>query len=141
MAFELFEHRADIGVRGTGKTCEHAFEECAKAMFSVMVDLDKVQPKEKAQFDVHAADLDALLPEFLNDLLYVRDVRGLVFSRFEVKNIHQGPGQWELKATAWGEPIDAAKHGLKTEVKAATFYQLAVRKTDKGFLAECVVDV
>ena len=141
MAYELFEHRADIGVRGRGKTCEKAFEECAKAMFSVMVDVKKVLPKRKMQFDSHATDLPALLPEFLNNLLYLRDVEGLVFSRLEVKDLLQGPAGWELKASAWGEKFDPEKHEPKTEVKAATFYQLAVKQTPEGFVAECVVDV
>ncbi|MBS3063153.1 MAG: archease [Candidatus Diapherotrites archaeon] len=141
MSYELFEHRADIGVRGKGKTCEQAFEECAKAMFSAMVDVERVAPKKKVQFDAHASDLEALLPEFLNNLLYVRDVQGMVFSRFEVKDLRQGPGQWGLKASAWGEKFDPNRHEPKTEVKAATFYQLSVRKTPQGFVAECVVDV
>lgn len=141
MAYELFEHRADIGVRGTGKTCEEAFAECAKAMFSAMVDVKKVLPKRKLQFDSLATDLDALLPEFLNNLLYLRDVEGLMFSRFEVKGLKQGPAGWGLKASAWGEEFDPKRHDAKTEVKAATFYQLSVRKVPEGFVAECIVDV
>ena len=48
MAFEHFEHRADIGVKGIGKTLVQAFEEAGRAMFEVMTDIKKIKPKTKA---------------------------------------------------------------------------------------------
>ena len=47
MAFENFEHKADIGVRGIGSTVEKSFEEGAKAMFDVEVDLKRVRAAKK----------------------------------------------------------------------------------------------
>jgi len=47
-----------------------------------------------------------------------------------------------LRATAWGEPIDAARHHVAVEVKGATYTELAVKHRDDGqWVAQCVVDV
>ena len=58
-------------------------------------------------------------------------------ARFEIQAFPGG-----LKATAWGEPIDAEKHQPAVEVKAATFADLKVARDGAGmWMAQCVVDV
>ena len=49
---ELFEHKADVGIRGTGKNKEEAFAECAKAMFSTMVDLKTLDSEEIVDIEI-----------------------------------------------------------------------------------------
>jgi SHS2 domain-containing protein len=53
--FEQFEHKADIGVRGYGKNIEEAFENGARAMFSVMVNLKKVEMRKEVKIECEAA--------------------------------------------------------------------------------------
>ena len=61
----------------------------------------------------------------------------MLFSRFEIEPIAGG-----LRARAWGEPVDIAKHEPAVEVKAATYAGLKVEKDDAGnWLAQCIVDV
>ena len=138
--FELFEHRADVGVRGVGKSKEEAFVECAKAMFSVMVDLEKVRAKGKDSLEVEAQNLEELLVAFLNHLLYLHDVRGKAYNRFSLY-ITNDSGKWLLKGEAFGEKIDAKRHGIKSDVKAASFHQLRVAEENGRWVAQCVVDV
>ena len=45
MSFKHFEHQADVGIIGIGKTLEEAFQEGAKAMFQVMADLKTIVPQ------------------------------------------------------------------------------------------------
>jgi len=52
MAYEILDHTADAGVRGIGKTVEEAFCEAARGMFSLMVDLERVEPKEAMKVEV-----------------------------------------------------------------------------------------
>ncbi len=138
--FELFEHKADVGVRGLGRTLEEAFAECAKAMFSVMVDLRKVEAKESVKMEVEAADREQLLVNFLNELLYLQDVKEMIFSRFDLY-ITGGGREWKLKGEGFGEKINKEKHTIKGDVKAASFHQLKVEEEDGKFVAQCVVDV
>jgi len=138
--FETFEHKADVGIRGIGDSKEEAFGECAKAMFSVMADLEKVEAKECREVKAEANDLEALLVEFLNELLYLKDVNEELYSRFEVK-IKEVEDKMTLEGNACGEGIDAEKHGVRTEVKAASYHQLKVEEKEGNWVAQCVVDV
>ncbi|MCX6800924.1 MAG: archease [Candidatus Diapherotrites archaeon] len=139
--FELFEHKADIGVRGIGETKEGAFAECAKALFEIMCDTKKVIPSQKTEIIVSSNKLDELLVEFLNELLYLKDTERMLFSKFEIK-IKKVGKKFGLEGIAFGEKIDAKRHELKTEAKAASYSQLLVEKNKNGkWTAQCIVDV
>jgi SHS2 domain-containing protein len=134
--YETFEHEADIGIRGYGKTPEEAFANAAAAMYSVMVNLDRVEQREFRGVNVTAGDREQLLVEWLNGLLAVSDIERLVFSRFEVR-IEEN----RLAGTAWGEPLDPSRHEPNVEVKGATYHLLKVAQQGDRCIAQCVVDV
>lgn len=134
--YETFEHEADIGIRGYGETIEEAFAHAAAAMYSVMVDLERVKPREKRTVAVSAGDMELLLVEWLNALLALSDIERMVFSRFEVTI--EGTA---LAGIAWGELLDRKRHETTVEVKGATLHMLAVEKRGERYLAQCVVDV
>ncbi len=135
-AYETFEHRADVGVRGYGRRVEEAFENGAKAMFSVMADINDVKPQDMEEVSCDAPDMEYLFVEWLNNLLSVSHLRSKIFSSFKVE-INGN----KLKGSAWGEKIDPGRHKLMTEVKAATYSMLKVSKEDDVYVAQCVVDV
>ena len=60
----------------------------------------------------------------------------MLFGRFDVSVTDDG-----LSATAWGEPLDPARHELAREVKAITYHELRVEQTADGWLAEVIVDI
>ena len=135
-SYETFEHEADIGVRGFGTTPEEAFAHAAAAMFSVMVNIARVEEREFRGVNVTADDREQLLVEWLNGLLAVSDIERLVFARFEVRI--EGN---RLAGTAWGEPLDRSRHEPKVEVKGATYHLLKVDREGDHYVAQCVVDV
>ncbi len=136
MVFKTYEHQADIGLIGEGSTLAKAFEEGAKAMFSVMSDLKSVKPAKKVAINCAAHDSEALFVEWLNALLAQKDIKNMMFSKFEVK-IKDG----KLTGAAYGEKMDVKKHKIMVEVKAATYSQLKIWKEKGKFFARCVVDV
>lgn len=138
--FETFEHKADIGIRGKGKSLEEAFCECAKALFSVIVDLDSVNEESVNEFELEAENREELLVGFLSELLYLHDAEEMIYNRFDLYIIKEGE-KLVLKGKAFGEKIDLKKHGIKREVKAATYHQLKVEESSWNWIAQCVVDV
>lgn len=134
--YETFDHRADIGVRGFGKSMEEAFENGAKAMFSVMVDIGEVKPAGTEDIICEAPDSETLFVEWLNNLLSVAHLTGKLFSGFKVEITGNS-----LKGLAIGERIDKKRHHILTEVKAATYSTLKVEKKDDVYVAQCIVDV
>src|SRR5262245_60399950 len=103
---ETFEHTADLGLRIRAATLDELFAEAAEALFSVIVeDPHSVAPTRRVEVALPADDREYLLFDWLKALLYHFDAEHLLFSRFEV---HVGADG--LKATAWSEPLDRARH-------------------------------
>lgn len=137
MNWETFAHEADVGVRGSGATLAEAFAGAATAMTAAICDPARVGAGDTVHIECTAPDEEMLLVDWLNALVYEMATRHMLFSRFEV-SIEQN----HLTATAWGEPVDIAKHQPAAEVKGASFCELAVRHEPDGrWLAQCVVDV
>jgi len=135
--WEHFTHEADIGVRGIGATLAEAFELTASAMTAVITDLDRVKAQDAVRIDCEASDVELLLVNWLNALVYEMAVRHMLFSRFEVEI-----NDLSLTGTAWGEAIDIAGHEPAVEIKGATLTELKVARDANGlWVAQCVVDV
>jgi SHS2 domain-containing protein len=132
-----FHHGADIGVRGIGRTLEGAFEMAAVALTAVITDPEKVAAAQAVEVECQAPDRELLLADWLNALIYEMAIRRMLFSRFEVTIDGQS-----LRATAWGEYLDVARHQPAVEVKGATYTALSVgQRSDGAWIAQCVVDV
>lgn len=135
--WEHFPHEADMGVRGIGATLEQAFEQAALALTAVVTNPATVAPRKMIQLSCEAPDVEMLLVDWLNALVYEMATRSMLFSRFEVRL----EGRC-LDAQVWGEALDVARHHPAVEVKGATYTELKVaQQPDGGWLAQCVVDV
>jgi len=135
--WEHFSHPSDIGIRGVAPTKEEAFAQAAMALTAVITDPEKVEPKQVVDIVSKEDDDEMLFMAWLSSLLYEMDARNMLFSRFEIELVEGG-----LKARAWGEPVEVAKHEPAVEVKAATYAGLQVGRDNEGnWVAQCIVDV
>lgn len=142
MAFEHFEHGADVGVRGKGSTPEEAFEGAAHALFGLLADdPSAIRTDREERFECSAASLEDLLVACLNELISRADTHGLVFGRFALRIEDAGPRGLRLSGRAWGEPIDPARHESTVLPKGATYTALRVEREGGTWVAQCVVDV
>ncbi|UCD03653.1 MAG: archease [Candidatus Woesearchaeota archaeon] len=140
MVYKYFEHQADVGIIGVGKTLEESFQEAARAMFQIMASLNSIEGKKSVSISVKSEDLEGLFIEWLNELIAQVGLKNMLFSRFDIK-IEKKQDKYILKGKAYGEKINSEKHKLKTEVKAASYSQLKVKKENNKYTARCVVDV
>ena len=122
--FEILEHTADVGVVATGDTLAEALAWLAKGMFSMIVDLEGVEPVTSSEVKVSSADPETLAVDWLNELLYVYESQGFVPKECRVSVDESGTS---LTARCMGEPVDPERHALGTDVKAATYHRLEVR--------------
>jgi SHS2 domain-containing protein len=135
--WEHFEHRADMGVRGVGRTLAQAFEQAALAMTAVVVDIEAVRTPQSLHVECSSSDLDLLLVEWLNRIVYEMSVRRMLFGHFTVHV--EGT---RLAAEIQGEAVDVVRHQPAVEVKGATMTGLRVGQQPDGiWIAQCVVDV
>lgn len=136
-SWEHFEHDADIGIRGIACSPEQAFEQIAVAMTAVITNPVLVLASECVDIYCQAPELELLLVDWINELIYQMTVRGMLFSRYQVSIKHG-----MLKARVYGEIVDRQKHHPAVEIKGATFTELRVyQKSENQWIAQCIVDV
>ncbi len=134
--WEHFPHDADIGVRGFGATPAEAFEQAAHALAAVVTQAE-VRPAVPVEIRCQAPDLELLLAEWLNCIIYEMAVRRMLFGRFAVRI-----DGTQLQGEIVGEPVDVERHAPACEPKGATYTALRVApEPDGSWSAACVVDV
>ena len=125
--FDVVEHTADTGVIAYGADMREAFANAAYGMFSLMADLKQVREETSRYIEAEVGDRESLVVSWLNELLYLFDVEGNIFRRFDILELTNT----SLKADAYGEKADASRHELRGGVKAATYHMLKVAE-DRG---------
>ncbi len=138
MKFRLLDiATADMAFEAFGKDLSELFENIGLACTEVMADPESIAQKEERSFGVSAHDLEALAFDFISELLFIKDTEGIIFSKFRIA-VEKKKG-CALKCTAWGEMLDRDKHEIRTEVKAATYNQMKIKKNGE-WRAQVVLD-
>lgn len=88
---------------------------------------------EVVRVELEASDAEALLVDWLDELIYRADVEGRVYRDVVVQ--HAEPTRMVARIRG-GKP-----QCWKTSVKAATFHDLEVVETERGLQAAVVLDV
>jgi len=135
-SFQFIDHTADVGILVTAPTLEGLFETSAFALAEIITSVGSVSCRTVRQFHLEEDEVEIMLVSWLQELLYLLETEGLVFGRFQV-NLRDSL----LEASAWGEPFDPDIHTVKTEIKAVTYHQLEVVKTDRGWQAQVIFDI
>jgi SHS2 domain-containing protein len=137
MQFEFLDHPADIGFRAHGSSLEDLYANCAHALLSIILDPADIVPSQSWELNAEGSDIESLLVNWLNEVLYYVDTRRIAFHSFGVSFSQR----FQLRCVASGELRDPVKHPVRLSVKAVTYHQLHVSKTGKTWLAEVYVDV
>jgi SHS2 domain-containing protein len=136
-SWEHFSHIADVGVRGFGATPDIAFEQAAKAMIAAVTDSETIESKSTIEITCQAPNMELLLVDWLNAIVYEMATRKMLFGSFSVKINGD-----RLSGRISGERVDVGRHGPATEVKGATLSELEVKQDPDGrWRAQCIVDV
>lgn len=132
---------ADVAFRATGRTEEEVFIAAADATVNVMVeDLGTIQDRTRVPLRLENDALDLLLFDFLNELVYLKDAKGLLM-RVGSLRIGRGDARFTLEGELSGEAIDPERHPLAGDVKAVTLHRFALNRTVDGWEATVVLDI
>ncbi len=134
-AYSYFEHGADIGVRGQGRSLEEAFAAAAAAVFAIMTDLNRVRAERVIELQFEEEDQELALVVWLNLLLAAAHEQRMVFRDFRLQRDGRN---WhgEAAGEAWREGLMRG-----TEVKGATLTMLSCSHHEGRWEVACVVDV
>jgi len=136
-SYQIIEHTADIGIRVKSFFLAGLFKKAGLAIAGISLERQKLQYPEKHRIAVRqkAANLEELFVNWLNELLSVSAVESLAFENIQINQINEN----FVDAVAIGS--DMRNYKVNTEIKAATYHQLKVKKTGLIWQAEVIFDV
>jgi SHS2 domain-containing protein len=132
---------ADIAFEATGRDLPELFIAAADATMNVMIDnLDAIEPRETQQIKLSNDNIEMLLFDFLQELIYFKDAKRLLLRAREMRIDHKDE-VYVLKATVAGERLDDTRHRQRADVKAVTLHGFSVREEDGGWKAKVLLDI
>jgi SHS2 domain-containing protein len=132
MGFEEVAHTADWSVRVWADDLPGLFVEAARAMNSLSGTAAGQAPRLRRTFESEAPDAETLLVSFLSELVYLQEQENVAFDRFELALQDQ-----RLRVEMEGGPVER----VDKAIKAVTYHNLKVERTEQGFETTIVFDV
>jgi SHS2 domain-containing protein len=133
--FEFLEHTADTKIKAYGKTLEEAFVNVALASTQVMTDLNLIKEVESRNIEVSANNVRSLLYDFLEELLFLLDTEGFLVKSVKNMSIKNN----NLSCVVIGD--FAKNYEIHTTIKAITYSDMEIKKSDDGFMVQIVHDL
>jgi len=135
--FREIEHTADVGIAVEADTAADLFCCAGRALFSLMVNVERVQPHEERFVSIQAENWEELFHDWLSHLLreFLQD--GFIAAKMTIEAIDET----RLSARVAGEKLDYDRHEFETEIKAVTYHQLTVTKEYGRWRARVIFDV
>ncbi|MDH3974632.1 MAG: archease [Deltaproteobacteria bacterium] len=137
MRYNLFDHTADLGMEFFGGSGEELFLSAATGLFDVITDLEKVKAVEKVSVSAEGIDGEDLLVNWLRELLYFHQVKGMLLKKFVITRMEAT----SIEGYAKGEFFDEKRHVIKKEIKAVTYHDVAIEEKDGQWMARVVFDL
>lgn len=133
-AYEELDHTADLAIRVHGADLAELFLHAAQGLFALM----RPEPADPLPtvshcLDLEAGDVESLLVAWLNELCYLCEREKGCYNIFQMITLTPT----RLVARVEGFRGCARQRGIK----AATFHDLAVRRSATGYTATITFDV
>ena len=138
--YELIDHTADLSIKVYGKDLEELLKNCSAAMMDVICDLNTIELKNQYSVSSSGNSEEQLLVNLLQELLYLHEVKKLLFCKFEFK-INDNIKNREVEGNVWGEEIDFSKHDLLNDIKAVTYSDLKVEHENGKLSVKITFDI
>jgi SHS2 domain-containing protein len=135
--FVEIPHTADWSIRVWGQDYRGLLLSAMGGLYSLADTVLEAGDRQMIPIDLHAQDEESLLVEFLNELLFFSEQRGIGFDGYdEVRIEKEGAG-----LALHGRFKGAAIAQQRKEIKAVTYHGLKVVHLDNRVEATLVLDV
>jgi SHS2 domain-containing protein len=138
--FRFLEHTTDAEVEVFGEQLSESFEYAGLATEEIMVDLSSIHPEKERTIEASGRDLESLLYSWLESLISLQDIDGMLFSKLSCK-VSKVTNGFTLSATAFGEKFDPKKHEQKTAIKAPTYHNMKIIQDKRGVSMRFLLDL
>ncbi|EHK02261.1 hypothetical protein HRED_01831 [Candidatus Haloredivivus sp. G17] len=135
--FEILEHSADEKFYAEGESKEEAFSEAVKAFAEIVGGNTEGMYHQK--IEVESENLEALLYDFLEELVFLQDSEGVAISHAEDVKIEEKTDSWKINASILVDNITSDMNLL--DIKSPTYNEMKVDYQDEKWILEAVLDV
>jgi SHS2 domain-containing protein len=133
--FEVLEHTADVGVRAVGSSLKECFRQMTLGLLEIS-GAYRPDGGDKRDISVEADDLGALLVYWLEEVLYIQDSADAVVTDVTVNEVGTDEAVGSVSIAPRGNEVLEG-----TAVKAITYHQLSVARTEEGWTATVFFDI
>lgn len=143
MSYEyiFIDHTADIAVEVKGDSIEELFVASALSWQESTIDKREIKLLDEKEINVEELSYEELLVHFLDELNFLLLSMKWIMGQIKKIEIKKNGDGIKLKAFVTGENIDFNKHHLKVEIKAVTFHQMEIKKSDNKYFTRIVFDI
>ena len=135
----FLDHTADAKFRASGRSLEEAFDNSARAMVSLMWEAEGIQPRLAIPVRVQGMDIKQLLLNYLEEILYLLEVRFFLLSSIEGTRITPDESGYSLESLFRGD-TNGEGYRIYGEVKAVTYDEMEVSQAE-DWTVQVVVDL
>ena len=136
MGYELRDHTADVAVEADSWTRGGALRAAADGMAAAMSE-EWPPDGDRFEISVTAESRDALLFDYLDELIYERDVRSVLPVDNE-GTVEQIDDRFRFTGSFRGVPLSTVS---ARDLKAVTYSEMSIAQTDDGWRIYVVFDV
>jgi len=130
---------ADAKFQAYGRSLEEAFSNAALAVAGLMWDWQNVERKLEHPVEVRGNDLEQLLVNFLEEIIFLLETKMFLLSSVEKLMIEKEKKGFRLKALFKGDRY-SEKYKIFGDVKAITYNEMEI-ETGNRFMVQVVVDM
>ena len=130
--YEEIDHTADIAMRVWGDDFHVLLSHSAKGMYDLMGIRLESESHIENTFQIECGEKETVLVDFLSEVLYLAEDRGQGYQSFDFSR-----EDVMLVVHASGHKVES----IRRNIKAVTFHDLVIKKTDRGLETTITFDV
>jgi SHS2 domain-containing protein len=136
VSYDLRDHTADVAVEATADSLGGVFAAVADGMAAAMCE-DVPAGGQRRSLSVTAEGREAALFDYLDELIYERDVQSVLPVDNEA-TVTASDGEWRVDASYRGVSLSDV---TARDLKAVTYSEMDITETADGWRAYVVFDV
>jgi len=139
--YKILEHPADVRIQAFGKTKKELFLSAMRGMNAILKPQIKSQKpaspagglKVKSKIKVKSIDLNSLLVDFLNEILYLIQINKEVYNDVKFTKF----SDIELEGELIGNKVES----FSEDIKAVTYHGLEIKQKNGLYEATVLFDI
>lgn len=135
--YTLIDHTADLAVIVSGSDLGDLFRTAGLTLIALITDTHRLTAAKTEKICVEGDDIDDLMANWLREILYYWAGRELLVQDIDIDSASLN----EIKARLAVDAFDPERHVIVNEIKAVTYHDLEVKKTQGGYEAKIIFDV